>query len=81
MAMHQGIFKEIEAFVGRLPMLRQTLSDGQLLDSCQSHLSAFIALVKEKNIPLDPAPPPAAPASAAQPAAAPPPPPEGQPTQ
>jgi hypothetical protein len=57
--MYQSEFDAIEKFTAELSILRQQISDQQLLDSCQKYLGDLVDLCKYANAPLqaDPAPP------------------------
>jgi hypothetical protein len=57
--MYQSEFDAIEKFATNLSMLRQQVSDQQLLDSCQKYLGDLVGLCKYANAPLEADPPPA----------------------
>ena len=50
-------FEDIQEFAQRLPMLRQQISDTQLLDQCQTALNALVQTVTAAAVALVPDPP------------------------
>jgi hypothetical protein len=55
--MYQSEFDEIETFSQTLSVLRQTVSDRDLLDRCEKYLADLVGLCKYANAPLEADPP------------------------
>lgn len=54
--MYQEDLDDCTKFASELPRLRQQVSDGGLLDLCQSFLNMLIGQLKDSNVQLGPRP-------------------------
>lgn len=54
--MYQEDLEDAQKFAAQLPRLRQQVSDGGLLDMCQSFLNMLVGQMQDSNVQLGPRP-------------------------